>query len=304
MKTRGVVATAALVLYFAIAAAVGWAGYEFKQAFSPNTHKTEIAKADADAATLAKQAADAQAKIQADVSANKAAIATSEASLAAQLAIEQDAAGFISGVLVAIPDDSTATLDEKIAMILAKDAATTLPPATSKQAQEFSAIVAQMRADNARLSAALIAKEQEAEQDKALATKNAQAASDAKAQAVVSDAAASKAVAATHTEAVAHAADIAKLDGKTAENLTLWTRLKAFGVGSGILIAIAVGLCIWLFGVKKTLGDAVALVEYVKGEAVKAGHDAVSLEQKIHTWWDSSKNENKVASIKDNVLRL
>jgi hypothetical protein len=304
MKTRGVIATAALLLYFCIAAAVGWAGYELKQAFSPNTHKTEIAKADADAAALAKQAEDTQAKLQADIAANKSAIAASEASLASQLTIEQDAAGFLSGVLVAIPGDDTATMDEKIAAILAKDAAGTLPPATGKQVQEFTSIVAQMRADNARLSAALIAKEQEAAQDKAAAAVSAQAAATAKAQAIVSDTAAKVSADQTQAASAALAVNAAKLDGKTAENITFLKRLKALGIGSGILVVIAIGLSVWLFGAKKTLTDSVALLEYVKGEAVKAGHDAVSLEQKIVSWWGGAKGEKVVANIKDKVLRL
>lgn len=242
MKTRGAIALAALLLYFGIAAAVGWAGYEFKQAFSPNTHKAEIAKADADAAALARQAADAQAKQEMAIAANQAAIAASQADKAAQLAIEQSAAGFLAGVLVALPDSQSATLDEKIASILAKDAADTLPPATSKQVQEFTVIVAQMRANNARLSAALIAKEQEAQQAKQDAARQTQVAAEAKARAMQSDTAARDSAEATKAEAKAHADDVAKLAGKTAENLTFLRRLKAFGIGGWLIIFVIVPL--------------------------------------------------------------
>ena len=242
MKSRLGIAQVALILYIAIAAAVGWIGVEGAAIFHPATHKKAVAAADAQAQQLAKDAADAQAKLAADIAANRAALAAQQAQLEAVKLVAQDAAGFVSGAVTAIAGEQSPSVGVRVASILIGDAAGTLPAATSAQVKAYQVIVEQMKADNARLSSALVQKEAEAADAKKHAEVSQKAAEVAVAKAAVSDSEAKLASAAVVSESKAHAIALVKLDAKVGEEVTFSQRLKAFGIGGGVFLFVLVPL--------------------------------------------------------------
>jgi hypothetical protein len=222
-SSRGV-ATLVLIAYLAIAAVVTYGAYEVKQIFSPNTHKAEITQADTqaqDAAKAALVAKEASDKLATD----------SQAALAKQTAVAQAAAGSATGAKIAIDAEQAPTVGVKVASKLIDDTVDTLPPATAAQIATFQAIVTEMKANNAQLNKSLLEQE-------AIATQAQQDAATAKAQAQASAVQAK----ADHEDALAKANQVAatnaNLDGKTAENKTLWDRLKAIGVSATLLFVL------------------------------------------------------------------
>lgn len=228
-----------VMLYVLGAGVVGYAGLKV---FSPATHKKEIAAADAQAQRIAADAAEQQTKLLADIKANKEAIAAAQAELAANKLVAQDAAGFVTGASMALAGEESPSVGVKIASTLTADAVRTLPPATSAQLIAFTKIVADMRADNARLSAALIVKEREAAEARAAATKSEQVAKLATEQAILADTEAKQSSAALKTEAASHAKAVKALDDKVSDGVSFLDRLKLLGIGSGVLMFILLPL--------------------------------------------------------------
>jgi hypothetical protein len=135
---------------------------------------------------------------------------------------------------MALDAESAPTVGVKVASKLAGDAANALPAATEQQIAAFQAIVAEMKAHDAQLTAALATKEAEAQQAKADAA-------TAKVQAQQSALAAHAATADASTKSATLAKTAAVLDGQTAENVTLWQRIKAIG-GASVLLFILIPL--------------------------------------------------------------
>jgi hypothetical protein len=305
MKTRGFVVTVALVCWVVGGLLVSGVVYEYGKLISPGRNTKTADKLATVTQTTQQQAAAADAQAQAvkaavaDVEAKHAAVEKTQADMAAS------ATGFIAGSTAALQSDPKPTPAETVSLGLNDDASkalgSTLTPA---QAATWNKLVAGLLANNAAAQAQVEALKAQSATEAASLAGAQQHAADSDAQVTQLSTAL-----ATQTKTLTATATIAAKLGASNKSWaddaeTLWQRIEALGWLSVFLVALAIFIGIKFFGVKTTLTDATALVEYVKGEAVKAGHDAVSLEQKIHTWWDSSKNENKVASIKKDVLRL
>ena len=301
-KTRAFIQIAAL-LPIAIVALVLAAGYEGYKVFQPGRNKTKT-----DAAAVAVVQTQAQTvTVDQQAAAIKAAVDTSNAAHAAAEAshakVDADAAGGVYGTQEFLwrGDTKGAQAANAVAWAALGDSL------TPSQKKVWDTLVAANAADAAAL----------AERDKTIATLQVSAAADhaalgvASAHAKASDAALTSLTvehAKTTKQLVATATTASKLTQQVqawADNSeTLWDRIKALGYLSVILGVLVFLILVKLVGVQKALGDAVALGEYVKGEAIKAGHDAVSLEAKIVAWWEGdAKGAAKIQAVKTNVLR-
>jgi hypothetical protein len=108
----------------------------------------------------------------------------------------------------------------------------------------------------------------------------------------------------TLTAAAGTAAKLTQQNKAWADNEEgLWDRIKALGGLAAALLLIALLLGFKFLGVKQTLTDTVAAGEYLKTQAIAAGHNAEELEAKLHTWWEGSKGEAVWADIRSKVLR-
>jgi hypothetical protein len=304
MKTRGVIQIAVALWIVGGLLCTGIA-YEAAKVFSPGRNtKTADKLATATANTQAQaKAVDAQANAVklavADVEARHAVVEQTQAAMAS------NATGLISGSTAALQSDPRPTQAETIALGLndaaSKALGSTLTPA---QAALWNKLVAGLLANNAeawsevntlkaqgQLTAGILA-----------ATQQHAAQSDAHATQLAAELTTQTK---TLTATASTAAKLGALNKSWADDaLTLWQRIVALGWLAVLLAVLLLGLAIRFLGLQKTLQDTVALGEYMKGEAVKAGHDVMQWEQKIAAWWAGDKGEKVVAKIKENVLRL
>jgi len=302
------------VLIYVLAGLGMAGGYAYTKLVEPGRNKKTADQAAlvADQAAKQVQAAEQQAQ-QAAKDAQQAKTAAADA-----LALNQkerglyeqtakNASGFVEGAKIALSADPNPTQPELVATGLLDSASTALgQPLTEEQRQVWIKTVAGLLAHNAETEAKVAQLTKEAAEARAQL-------GEVKARAEAADqhvVLLTGQLASQTTELVATTAKATELSSKTADltaknkswadrEQTWWGRVKAGGALGVILLLVIVAISIKLFGVQETASDAVALVHWVKGEAVKAGHDAVALEQKISDWWGNSSGKtqfNKITS--------
>lgn len=297
-STRGAIQFVPIIILLLVCAG----GVELYRVFAPGRNKQKIdqvAQAVVTNQTQALQHDDTASKV-------KEAVADSQKQHAVEIAahekVQHNAAGFVTAAQQALETD---TSEEAVAAKeLQQDALDSLgSPLTPEEVVKYSRLAKGLLQKNAEIQAELAAAKQEAIADRA-------ALDSEKAHSKSSDEKVTTLVVQNKNQAgklVVSATTIAKQTAsiKTwADGEETWMdRIKALGGFAVIAVLVAVLLAIKFFGAKNVLTDTVALLEHVKSAAVGAGHDAVALETKIHDWWEGSKNEQKVAAIKTDVLR-